>query len=139
MAGRLFHIASMADRPAGFQDRIQFEVLRRLYRHSDLSQRALARDLDISVGSVNRCVQQLVTSGFLEKQGVDKASRGTHYAYLLTPAGIARKSALTTEFLARRIAESEVLRQEIEMLRADLLVARVAGATAELTTGNESR
>jgi hypothetical protein len=38
------------------------------------------------------------------------------YAYILTPAGIAEKSALTGRFLARKRAEYEALRIEIDAL-----------------------
>jgi hypothetical protein len=47
------------------------------------------------------------------------------YAYLLTPAGIAEKAALTTRFLKRKMQEYEALRLEIEALKND--VAQNAG------------
>jgi hypothetical protein len=39
------------------------------------------------------------------------------YAYLLTPAGMAKKAALTGCFLQRKMAEYEALRAEIDGLR----------------------
>ena len=41
------------------------------------------------------------------------------YAYLLTPAGLAEKAALTGRFLKRKMAEYEALKAEIEALQAD--------------------
>jgi hypothetical protein len=38
------------------------------------------------------------------------------YAYVLTPAGIAEKTMLTGRFLARKKAEYEALRAEIDAL-----------------------
>ncbi len=41
------------------------------------------------------------------------------YAYLLTPTGVAEKSALTRRFLQRKMAEYEKLRGEIEALQLE--------------------
>ena len=41
------------------------------------------------------------------------------YAYLLTPTGVAEKSALTRRFLQRKMAEYEKLREEIEALQLE--------------------
>ena len=39
--------------------------------------------------------------------------------YLLTPAGIDEKTRLTASFLKRKIAEHEIITQEIEQLKRD--------------------
>ncbi len=41
------------------------------------------------------------------------------YAYLLTLAGVAAKTSLTTRFLKRKMAEYEALRVEIEQLKRE--------------------
>ena len=41
------------------------------------------------------------------------------YLYLLTPAGIDEKTKLTASFLKRKIAENEMIIQEIEQLKGD--------------------
>ena len=41
------------------------------------------------------------------------------YLYLLTPAGIDEKTKLTASFLKCKIAEHEIITQEIEQLKRD--------------------
>jgi len=41
------------------------------------------------------------------------------YAYLLTPTGVAEKTALTKRFLQRKMAEYEKLKLEIEALQRE--------------------
>jgi hypothetical protein len=47
------------------------------------------------------------------------------YAYILTPAGISRKTRMTRDFLARKVLEYEALKAEIESIEAEL--GQVAG------------
>jgi EPS-associated MarR family transcriptional regulator len=108
-------------RLAGFQEEIQFEVLRRLHQSPDLSQRVLAKELGISLGSINSCFQALVEKGWIKMQNFSQSQHKLRYAYLLTPAGIAEKSKLIAEFLKRKTAEYEMLQQEIQNLKADLV------------------
>lgn len=113
-------LISPVQRLAGFQEEIQFEVLRRLHQSPDLSQRVLAKELGISLGSINFCFQALVEKGWIKMQNFSQSQHKLRYAYLLTPAGIAEKSKLTAEFLRRKTAEYEVLQEEINRLQADI-------------------
>ena len=106
-------------RLAGFQEEIQLHVLRRLSTAPELSQRALARELGISLGSINYCFQSLVEKGWIKVHNFSQNPHKLRYAYLLTPHGIAQKSRLTAEFLKRKLAEYEALQKEIEELRAE--------------------
>jgi len=47
------------------------------------------------------------------------------YAYVLTPSGISERAGLTKRFLARKMAEYEALRAEIDDLKADVEGAEV--------------
>jgi EPS-associated MarR family transcriptional regulator len=105
---------------AGFQEEIQFEVLRRLHQTPQVSQRALAKDLGVGLGTINFCFQTLVEKGSVKMQNFSQSNNKLRYAYLLTPAGMAEKSKLTAEFLRRKVAEYEVLQAEIQALRAEL-------------------
>ena len=42
------------------------------------------------------------------------------YVYILTPGGIAEKTALTGKFLKRKLAEYEALKLEIESLHTEM-------------------
>ncbi len=110
-------------RLAGFQEGIQFEVLRRLEQSPDLSQRILAKELGISLGSINFCFQALVEKGWIKMHNFSQSKHKLRYAYLLTPAGIAEKSKLTAEFLRRKTAEYEALQAEIDTLKSEMVSA----------------
>ncbi len=105
---------------AGFQEEIQFEVLRRLHQTPQVSQRALAKDLGVGLGTINFCFQALVEKGLVKMQNFSQSKNKLRYAYLLTPAGVAEKSKLTAEFLRRKVAEYEALQAEIETLKAEI-------------------
>ncbi|HYD74980.1 MAG TPA: MarR family EPS-associated transcriptional regulator [Ramlibacter sp.] len=102
------------------QEDIQFQVLRRLRERPDISQRELARELGVSLGSVNFCFQALVQKGWIKIQNFQQSNHKLGYMYLLTPAGITEKSVLTARFLARKMREYEALRREIELLQAEV-------------------
>jgi len=113
-------LVSPIQKSAGFQEEIQFEVLRRLHQTPQVSQRALAKDLGVGLGTINFCFQALVEKGLVKMQNFSQSKNKLRYAYLLTPAGVAEKSKLTTEFLKRKVAEYETLQAEIQTLKAEM-------------------
>ncbi len=113
-------LVSPLQKLAGFQEEIQFEVLRRLHQTPQVSQRALAKDLGVGLGTINFCFQALVEKGLVKMQNFSQSKNKLRYAYLLTPAGMAEKSKLTAEFLKRKVAEYETLQAEIESLKAEI-------------------
>jgi len=113
-------LVSPAQKLAGFQEEIQFEVLRRLHQMPHVSQRALAKDLGVGLGTVNFCFQALAEKGLLKMQNFSQSENKLRYAYLLTSAGVAAKSKLTAEFLKRKVAEYEALQTEIDVLKSEL-------------------
>ena len=109
---------------AGFQEEIQLKVLRRLQQTPEVSQRVLAKDLGISLGSINFCFQALVEKGWVKMQNFSQSPNKLRYAYLLTPTGVAQKSKLTAEFLKRKVAEYEALQLEIEKLKSEISIEK---------------
>ncbi len=105
---------------AGFQEEIQFEVLRRLHQTPQISQRALAKDLGVGLGTINFCFQALVEKGLVKMQNFSQSKNKLRYAYLLTPAGVAEKSKLTAEFLRRKVAEYRMLQGEFDELKSEI-------------------
>lgn len=105
---------------AGFQEEIQFEVLRRLHQTPQVSQRALAKYPGVGLGTINFCFQALVEKGLVKMQSFSQSKNKLRYAYLLTPDGIAEKSKLTVKFLKRKVAEYETLHAEIDVLKSEL-------------------
>ncbi len=95
------------------------KVLRLLQSNPKMNQRDLAAALGVSLGKTNFCLQALVAKGLLKMQNFQSSKRKLAYAYLLTPAGLLEKTALTSRFLKRKMDEYEALRVEIEGLRQE--------------------
>ncbi len=95
---------------------LQFRVLRLLDSNPHLSQCELSKSLGISLGGVNYCLNALISKGSVKIQNFKNNQNKSVYAYLLTPQGLAEKTALTGEFLRRKMLEYQLLKIEIESL-----------------------
>ena len=96
-----------------------YKLLRLLEAHPELSQRDAARELGISLGKVNYCLQALINKGWLKASRFSNSSNKKAYMYLLTPRGIDEKARLTMRFLQIKMREYETLRAEIEQIRRE--------------------
>ena len=95
------------------------KILKHIESNAQISQRQLAQELGVSVGKINYCVQALITKGWVKAGNFKRSANKMSYLYLLTPAGIDEKTKLTASFLKRKIAEHEIITQEIEQLKRD--------------------
>ena len=77
------------------EDLNTLRLMDEIYRASDLSQRELSRRLNISLGLVNTFIKRLVDKGYFKVTTMPR----NRVKYFLTPAGLARKSRLTLEYL----------------------------------------
>jgi len=102
------------------QEELHLQILRLLEGNPKLIQRELAQVLNLSVGKAHYCVQALLDKGWVKMQKFHDSKRKRAYLYLLTPAGIAHKSAMTLRFLERKMAEYDRLRTEIEWLQREI-------------------
>lgn len=102
------------------QEDMHFRILRLLQENPEMSQRDLAKSVGVSVGRMNYVLGALVVKGLVKLGNFTSAKDKRRYAYVLTPKGIARKAALTRSFLARKVAEYEALREEIEALSSEM-------------------
>lgn len=85
-----------------------------------MSQRDLARAVGVSTGGVHYVLGALLEKGLVKLGNFSAAEDKRRYAYVLTPKGIAAKADLTKRFLARKMAEYDLLKAEIEAVVADL-------------------
>jgi len=83
------------------------------------SQRAIAVQLGVSLGSINYCIKALAEKGYIKINNFTENPRKVAYAYLLTPSGILAKATLTAQFLKRKLTEYEMLRAELQSLEAE--------------------
>lgn len=95
-------------------------LLRLLEANPDLSQRDLARALGTSLGKTNYCLNALIDKGLVKVRNFRNNRNKLGYAYLLTPRGIERKATITVHFLKRKMAEYEMLKNEIEQLQREV-------------------
>ena len=96
-----------------------FRVLRLLEGNPQMNQRDLAAAAGVSLGKTNYCVNALLDKGLIKVQNFKSSKRKLAYAYLLTPAGIAEKAALTQRFLTRKMEEYDALKAEIDQLKQE--------------------
>ena len=90
-----------------------FEVLRRIQKKPNSSQREIAEDLGFSLGKLNYCLKALQKKGLLKISNFKKNPNKINYIYVLTTKGIAEKSKLTINFMKRKMKEYEELKREI--------------------------
>ncbi len=107
----------MISRKQAFKEDTHFWVMRSLAENPHLNQRALAKALGISLGSVNYCLQALIEKGLLKVNNFTTNPNKLNYTYLLTPKGLTEKASLTVRFLKRKQEEYAMLQQEIEALQ----------------------
>jgi EPS-associated MarR family transcriptional regulator len=74
----------------------------------------------VSLGGVNYCLNALIAKGSVKIQNFRNNQNKWVYAYLLTPQGLAEKTALTGAFLKRKMQEYQVLKEEIEALTREV-------------------
>ena len=106
--------------PREIDEDVRFRVMRALQANPKLSQRELASELGLSLGLVNYCLRALVEKGQVKVRNFRASDNRLRYAYVLTPRGIAAKTALTRRFLQRRIAEYDALKAEISALEDEM-------------------
>jgi len=99
---------------------IRLDLLRKLESNPQCTQRDLSQEMGISLGKVNYCMQKLTTKGWIKLTNFSRSSNKLGYMYLLTPKGIEHKAKLTTSFLKIKLAEFEILRDEISQLKLDV-------------------
>ena len=98
---------------------IHLDLLRKLEANPDYTQRELSQEMGVSLGKINYCMKKLTEKGWVKLTNFSRSSNKLGYAYLLTPKGIEQKSRLTFAFLAIKLEEYEMLKNEISTLKQD--------------------
>ena len=90
-----------------------FEVLRKIQKKPDSTQRELARELGFSLGKLNYCIKALQEKGLLKLENFKKNPKKINYFYVLTPKGITEKTKLTVNFMKKKMREYDELKKEL--------------------------
>ena len=72
-----------------------FELLRKIHKKPEVTQRALANELGFSLGKLNYCLKALRTKGLIKIKNFKKNPKKINYFYVLTPSGLAAKTINT--------------------------------------------
>ena len=99
---------------------INYQMLKLIEQNPELSQHQLAEKMGVSLGKVNYCLRALIDKGLVKAKNFKNSSNKAAYLYLLTPRGVDAKAKISVRFLARKVAEYETLRLEIDELKAEL-------------------
>jgi sulfate adenylyltransferase len=115
-------MSAPATRPALPEEAQLFLLLRQLDLQPDVSQRATAGALGISLGSLNAQLRAASEAGLItvrDRAGPDRRQR---FAYALTTRGATEKSRLSTRFLAGKLAEYNALHAELTGVSPGLIL-----------------
>ncbi len=91
-----------------------FDVLRKIQKKPESSQRELAEELGFSLGKLNYCLKALQEKGLVKIENFKKNPQKLNYIYVLTPEGISKKTKLTLNFMKRKMREYDELKNELK-------------------------
>ena len=91
-----------------------FQLLRKLDKNPNYSQRELADDLGYSLGKLNYCLNELKKKGLIKVKNFKKSKKKLSYLYMLTPSGFTMKKNLTLNFMQKKMREYDELKKEIK-------------------------
>ena len=98
----------------------EYLILKKLENNPRLTQRALSKELGLSLGKTNYVVNALIDRGWLKLGNFKRSDNKLAYIYMLTPTGITEKTTLAQNFLRRKSEEYNRLKEEIEKLKSEL-------------------
>jgi len=90
----------------------QFNVLRKINKEQEISQRLLAKELNISLGKLNYVIRELRIKGLIKLNSFK--NNPSKLRYFLTPKGITHRTKLTINFMQRKMREYDELKLELE-------------------------
>ena len=91
-----------------------FDVLRKVSKNPETTQREMASDLGFSLGKLNYCLRALKKKGLVKITNFKKNPNKLNYIYILTPKGISEKTKLTINFMKRKMKEYDELKKELD-------------------------
>ena len=93
----------------------QFEVLRKIDKKPQTSQREMAQELGFSLGKLNYCLQALKDKGLVKiKNFQKKTDKVAYFQYVITPKGISERTKITINFMKRKMKEYDELKKELK-------------------------
>lgn len=103
-----------------FSDEHVMKALSVLEKQPELSQRQLAKALDMSLGKTHYILNSLIDVGLVKVENFKRSDNKLGYAYLLTPRGLVEKAKVTKRFLSRKQREYKELERQIADLTKEV-------------------
>jgi len=98
-----------------------FEILRKLDKKTEFSQRELAKELGFSLGKLNYCLKALKKKGLIKLKNFQKKNNKIKFLrYLVTPKGLSERTKLTINFMKQKIKEYDELKKELKQNKGNL-------------------
>ena len=95
----------------------QFEVLRKLNKKDNTTQRSLSLELGYSLGKINYCLKALQKKGYVKLENFKKQKEKIKYLrYVITPKGISFRTTLALNFMKKKLKEYDELKKELERI-----------------------
>ena len=92
-----------------------FNVLRKIQKKPQSSQRELANDLGFSLGKLNYCLKALQEKGLVKIENFKSQKNKVNYIqYILTSKGLTERTKLTINFMKRKMVEYDELKKELK-------------------------
>ena len=89
------------------------QILRKIQKKPETSQRELAKELKFSLGKLNYCLKALNQKGLIKINNFRKNKNKINYFYALTPKGINYRIKLTLKFMDKKMKEYDDLKNEV--------------------------
>ena len=91
-----------------------FNVLRKIQKKPNATQRELAKELGFSLGKLNYCIKALQHKGLVKIKNFRRNPNKINYLYVLTPKGISEKTRITINFMKDKMKEYDELKKELK-------------------------
>ena len=102
-------------------DEYRYRILKLLENNPTASQREIARELGVSLGRVNYCLQALIEKGLIKVNNFRQNESKRAYLYYLTPKGMQEKAKVTIRFLKVKLDDYENLKIELAQLQREAM------------------
>ena len=90
-----------------------FEILRKIEKKPQATQRQLAEELGFSLGKLNYCLRELKIKGYVKIKNFKENKKKISYFYMLTPSGMTMKKNLIVDFMKIKMKEYDELKEDI--------------------------
>ncbi|WP_339898712.1 winged helix-turn-helix transcriptional regulator [uncultured Gilvimarinus sp.] len=99
-------------------DEYRYKILKVLEDDPHITQRELAKRLDVSLGWVNACLKQMADEQLIESLRLSGQSH--QFVYQLMPTGRQTKNIIAVSVLITKKAQLKALERDISELEAEL-------------------